>query len=344
LVRLMGGRIGVESEVGGGSKFHFTVRFRRQQGASELLIPAELAYLRGLPVLVVDDNATNRRILERTLTNWHMAPTVVANGWEGLTAMERAKADGKPFALILIDVQMPGMDGFSLVEHIQRSPSLAGPTIMMLSSGGEPGEVARGRQLGVAAYLTKPAQEADLLDCLLASMGMRSPRSHEPSSIPAPVRSSGPRRLRILLAEDNPVNQKLAVRLLEKRGHVVVAAGNGRQALAAFAQEHFDVVLMDVQMPEMDGFEATAAIRDEEKTTGAHVPIIAMTAHAMKGDEERCLRAGMDGYVSKPIDAQSLFRAIESLIPTGSEPAGVAENVECTTPAEGEKAADASVA
>ena len=140
------------------------------------------------------------------------------------------------------------------------------------------------------------------------------------------------------------MNQKLAVRLLEKRGHAVVAAGNGRQALAAFAQEHFDVVLMDVQMPEMDGFEATAAIRDEEKTTGAHVPIIAMTAHAMKGDEERCLRAGMDGYVSKPIDAQSLFRTIESLIPTGSEPAGVAEDVERTTPAECEKAADGSAA
>jgi CheY-like chemotaxis protein len=214
----------------------------------------------------------------------------------------------------------------------------------MLSSGGQPGEVARGRQLGVAAYLTKPVQEEDLLDSLLASMGMRSPRPHEPSSIPAPVRSGGPRRLRVLLAEDNPVNQKLAVRLLEKRGHAVVAAGDGRQALAALAQEHFDVVLMDVQMPDMDGFEATAAIRDEEKTTGAHVPIIAMTAHAMKGDEERCLRAGMDGYVSKPIDAPSLFRTIESLIPAGSEAAGVAENVDCATQAEREKAADGSVA
>ncbi len=322
LVRMMGGRMWVESEVGTGSTFHFTVRFRRQGGAAEPVVPAELAYLRGLPVLLVDDNATNWRILEETLTNWRMAPTAVGSGREALAVMERAKDEGTPFALILVDVQMPEMDGFALVEHIQRSPKLAGPTIMMLSSAGQPGDLARARQLGVAAYLTKPIKQADLLDALLAAMGMQSAVAPEPAPRTAPVRSRGPRALRILLAEDNPVNQKLAVRMLERQGHTVVAVGNGREALAAWAQDHFDVVLMDVQMPEMDGFEATAEIRKREvqqaDTNGSrgasHVPIIALTAHAMKGDEERCLGAGMDGYVSKPIRREALLETIDRLV------------------------------
>jgi CheY-like chemotaxis protein/HPt (histidine-containing phosphotransfer) domain-containing protein len=266
-----------------------------------------------LPVLVVDDNATNRRILYEVLTHWRMRPTAADGGIAALTELRHAVALGQPFPLLLIDAQMPDMDGFTLVERIKQDPTLSAATIMMLSSADLPGDAARCRSLGVAVYLTKPIKQSELLDAILTALGAPAPAAERiPLSAPSP--DTARPSLRILLAEDNVVNQKLVTRLLEKRGHTVMVAEDGRAALAAIDRELFDVVLMDVQMPEMDGLEATAAIRAREQATGAHLQVVAMTAHAMKGDEERCLDAGMDGYVSKPISAERLFEAIDRVL------------------------------
>jgi CheY-like chemotaxis protein len=205
------------------------------------------------------------------------------------------------------------MDGFALAERLRQSPALAGPRILMLTSAGHPEDVARCRQLGIGAYLMKPVKQSELLETILAALGASTSRV-EPA-VPACAAPEGGRRLRVLLAEDNPVNQKLAVRLLEKQGHAVVVAGTGREALAALEGGSFDVVLMDVQMPEMDGLETTAAIRAREQQGAPHVPIIGLTAHAMKGDRERCIEAGMDDYVSKPIQPQDLYATIARLLP-----------------------------
>ncbi len=315
LVALMGGTIWVESVPGQGSTFFFTARFARSHEAPPPRRPDEQMDVRDLPVLVVDDNATNRRILEEMLTNWHMKPTVVAGGREALDALERARDARAPFSLVLTDGMMPDMDGFDLAEQIQRRPELTRATVLMLSSAGQTGDRARCRELGVSGYLTKPVKQSDLLDTIMTALGTSSP----PAAAPPPAASEsvpGLRPLRILLAEDNAVNQRLAVRTLEKRGHVVIVAANGREALDTLDQtkEPFDVVLMDVQMPEMDGFEATAAIREREQTTKTHLPIVAMTAHAMKGDRERCLAAGMDGYVSKPLQTSELFAALADVL------------------------------
>jgi CheY-like chemotaxis protein len=245
------------------------------------------------------------------LLQWHMRPTTVDGGRAAVGCMMHAAGNGGPFPLVLIDAHMPETDGFALVERIQHIPELAGATIMMLSSVNLSGEAARCRTLGVAAYVAKPIRQSELLDAMLVALGnttCAAPRT----AIQPPLEPSV-RRLHILLAEDNLVNQRLAARMLEKRGHAVAVANNGREALAALAQEHFDVVLMDVQMPEMDGIEATAAIREFEKTTGGHVPIIAVTAHALKGDEQRCLAAGMDRYLAKPVRARDLLAVIEEL-------------------------------
>jgi PAS domain S-box-containing protein len=313
LVRMMKGRIWLESAPGQGSTFHFTAGFTTQKAPTRRPARGEPDNLRGMSVLVVDDNTTNRRILEEILRQWEMKPALADGGWTALTALTRAKDSGKPFPLVLIDAQMPEMDGFTLAERIKHDPALAGATIMMLTSMGRPGDGARCRELGIAAYLIKPIAQSDLLEAILIALGNDSGRAERPSLITRhSLRESRP-LLRVLLAEDNLVNRELAVRLLEKRGHTVIVAGNGKEVLAALQKQTFDVVLMDVQMPEMDGLEATAAIRAKEKTTGAHLPIIAMTAHAMKGDRERCLAAGMDGYVPKPIQAKALLDTIESL-------------------------------
>jgi PAS domain S-box-containing protein len=323
LVKLMGGRVWVESDAGRGSTFQFTARFGLSEGPAPRQAPVELARVRGLPALVVDDNATNRLILNDLLTHWGMAPTLVASGREALTAMHRAAADGEPFSLVLLDNMMPEMDGFMLAEEIHRHPGLAGSTLMMLSSADRRDNAARCRELGVTTYLTKPIKRAELLHAIMTAVD--GPAGGKVRVATGARSAIGPsdRGLRLLLTEDNAVNQKLALRLLEKRGHKVVVASNGREALEALEGQAFDVVLMDVQMPEMDGFEATTAIRAKEKTTGGHVPIVAMTAHAMKGDRERCLQVGMDGYISKPLQPTELFEAVEGLAAAGAPCGGL---------------------
>ncbi|MBV9122500.1 MAG: response regulator [Planctomycetes bacterium] len=319
LVEMMGGRLTVESDVGRGSTFQFTVWFEVQRGQVERLMPAAPDRLHGLSVLVVDDNATNRRILEELLSNWGLKPTVVDGGPAALAALERAHQTRTPFGLVLLDGQMPGMDGFTLAEHIRRHPEWHESLIMMLSSAGTTGHAARARDLGVADFLTKPIKQADLWKAILQALG--TPVPVEPT-VPAaaPVAPRSLRLLRILLAEDNLVNQKLAISLLERQGHSVAVANNGREVLAALEKQTFDLVLMDVQMPVLDGLETTAAIRAHERETGRHVPIIAMTAYAMKGDRERCLGAGMDGYISKPIRLPELLKAIEDVLSIPSIP------------------------
>jgi len=315
LVEMMGGRIEVESAPGQGSTFCFTAPLGiGKPGARSPA--AEPVNTSGVSVLVVDDNLTNRRIVEGALIEAGMKSTAAANGWEALGALEDAHRAGRPFALVLIDAQMPQMDGFTLVEQIRGRKEWAVPTMMMLSSAGRRGDAARCRELGVAAYVTKPIVAEELLEAVRNVMRTRPQASAPTALVTRHSLREAATGLRILLAEDNVVNQQLAVRLLEKRGYQVMVTGNGREALNALAEGDFDLVLMDVQMPEMGGLEATAAIRLQEEATGWHIPIIALTAHAMKGDEERCLAAGMDAYLAKPVKANELYAAIEKRVRT----------------------------
>jgi two-component system, sensor histidine kinase and response regulator len=311
LVEMMGGSIGVESEPGRGSTFHFTARFALDKAPPARVAPREAVNLRGLRGLVIDDNAANRRILEAMLKHWQMRPTMAEGGEAGLKFMRNAKAAGESFPLILLDSQMPDMDGFTVAERIKQDPALTGATIMMLTSAGQRGDAARCRKLGIAAYLIKPIRHWELLEAILAALGMAPGQGTQTPLVTRHwLRETRP-RLHILLAEDNPVNRQLAVNLLRKRGHTVVAVQNGREALDVLDKEHFDSILMDVQMPEIDGFEATRLIREKERASGKHITIIAMTAHAMKGDREKCLEAGMDRYVSKPINPEEFYGAVE---------------------------------
>jgi two-component system, sensor histidine kinase and response regulator len=312
LVRLMGGRIWVESEAGTGSTFHFTARLAPGDAAAAAAV-SDPVDLRDLRALIVDDNVTNRRLLEQMLVGWRMIPTLASGVREGLAALRAARGAGRPFALVLADVQMPEADGFALAEAIKREPAIAGAALLMLTSAGRPGDAARCRELGVAAYLTKPIKGSELRDAIVSALLLKPDEQDRPLVTRHSIREA---RLsgRVLLIEDNPVNQLMARRLLEKRGHTVVLANNGREALAILdeaAGVRFDCVIMDVQMPEMNGFECTALIRERERRTGSHLPIIAMTAHAMKGDEARCLAAGMDAYLSKPIQPDELFEVVE---------------------------------
>ena len=313
LVNMMGGRVWIESEPDQGSQFHFTVSFELQPTSSELGFPEQSINLEGVPVLVVDDNLTNRLILEKTLLYWKMKPTVVASALEALEALQKAHNQGTPFLLMLTDCMMPEMDGFELIDNINQHPEISTPTIILLTSAGERGDAAKCQSLGVAAYLLKPVSQSVLLLSIAKVLQMPSGTVEMKSLVTRHFIRESKRRLRILLAEDNVVNQKLATKLLEKMGHSVSVAEDGKKALEAMAQGVFDLVMMDVQMPEMDGFEATRIIRNQEEDTGTHVPIVAMTAHAMKGDREKCLQSGMDGYVSKPIDPQKLYATIENL-------------------------------
>ena len=311
LVQMMAGKIWVEEGPGGvGSSFHFTVR--QQVHPEHILgsVPAALESLRGLRLLVVDDNTTNRHILLRTLHKWGVEPVAVNSGPAALEALRSRMDRGDPFRLILLDAQMPGMDGFETASRINQQPGIKAP-IIMLRSVGNPGDTARRRSTGIGSYLNKPVRPEELLRAICAAMKTQSPGDGA-AEVAAPP-GSGKRRLRILLAEDNLVNRTLAIRLLEREGHQITAARDGREAVTLFRAEAFDVALMDIQMPEMDGFEATAAIRQHERTSGRHLPIVAMTALAMKGDAERCLAAGMDAYISKPIDGGKLRQTIAEL-------------------------------
>ena len=315
LVQMMGGKLWVESRPGEGSTFHFTARLGLLPAETHEPSRDEWADLRGVPVLVVDDNATCRRALFATLRSWRMRPEAADGAPAALEAVTRAKRNGDAFKVILIDSQMPGMDGYVLAARIWKSGLAPDASIILLTSGGLRSDAARSLEAGMAVQLAKPVFPREMLGAILKS------RAPAPDTAPRPVaeavslepgRRSG---IRILVAEDNPVNQQLVVRLLEKRGHQVTLAGNGREALAVLERQAFDLVFMDIQMPGMDGIEATREIRAKEKLTREHLPIVAMTAHAMKGDRERCLAAGMDEYVTKPIKSSELFGAIEKLVP-----------------------------
>jgi two-component system sensor histidine kinase/response regulator len=319
LVGLMGGRLWVKSVEGTGSTFHFTMRVDPGQ-ASEAVQQPPIG-LRGLSVLVVDDNATNRRVFEKTLEKWRMRPTLVDGGVAALDAWRAAASRGEPFDLVLLDANMPGMDGFEVAQLLKKDRTAAGTTIMMLTSSGEPQDSERCRQLGIASYLVKPVRQVALSAAILEALGRSSARP-----VPAAPSATMERRLaaergplRILLAEDNVVNQRVAIAVLQKARHDVTLAENGRLALEALERAPFDLILMDMQMPEMGGAEAMAIIRERERATGAHIPIVAVTAHALAGDRERCLNAGADGYVSKPVSADALFAAIEAVLPERSE-------------------------
>ncbi len=314
LVKLMGGSIWVQSEVGRGSIFHVLVPMPVASEDQTRPPQTSTGVVGGTRVLVVDDNQTNRQILEEMLKNWGMLPTTADGARQALEELRKARDDQRPFRLVLTDVNMPEIDGFDFAELIkQEEPQLDSPVILMITSGDRPGDIARCRQLGVAAHLLKPIKQSELFDTIVAALGISVPED----AIDGTERVQAPptvRPLQILLAEDSQVNQKLAVGILKKQKHSVFIANNGREALKAWSQQHFDLILMDVQMPEMDGLDTTCEIRAKEAETGAHIPIVAMTAHAMKGDRERCLECGMDDYISKPIRVQQLNETIASVL------------------------------
>lgn len=307
LVPLMNGRTWVESVPGKGSTFHFTARFERDYSPHPL--PASLESLKGLRVLVVDDNATNCLILQETLTAWMMRPKCVRSAEAALSELRNAVTSQDPFRVVLSDVHMPDVDGFELALRIRRDDRFDSTMIMMLSSGAGPEDVSRCHELGAINHLIKPIKPSELLDSIAAVMGQMEHHEVPTAAVPEPRRS-----LRILLVEDSEANQQLALGVLRKWGHFLTVANNGREAVEEFLRGKFDVVLMDVQMPEVDGLQATARIRDYEQQHGGHVPIIAMTAHAMKGDREVFIRAGMDDYVTKPIRWPDLRQALDNAV------------------------------
>ncbi len=317
----MGGAIGVESTPGEGSTFSFGVRLPR--AAAGTVVPVTpmatgADVVAGCRALVVDDNDTNRRILAEVLGGWNVEVVTASDGDAALRLVESARHHGQRFDAMLVDVHMPGMDGFTLVGELQARYGIAGTAILMLTSDRRPGDAARCRALGVAHHLIKPIQHHELRRALSALIDERDGRSR-PAAVTADVPASATLpRLRILVAEDNVVNQRLATAMFKRLGHEAVIANDGAEAITALAQERFDVVFMDVQMPTMSGFDATAAIRAAEREskargTSVRVPIIAMTAHAMSGDRERCLEAGMDDYITKPVSLAIIDAALRRL-------------------------------
>jgi two-component system sensor histidine kinase/response regulator len=310
LVERMGGRIWVESEAGQGSTFH--VELPLALGSSiAAAASAPIADLRGVRVLVVDDNRTNRRLIHDLAVQWEMRPEIADSGAAAIVALDQAYERGEAFPLVLLDAHMPGVDGFEVAGHIRRRPALAGATVLMLTSDDRAGDQARCRELGMSSCLVKPLTRAALLSAITSALAAGAGRPAAARRVvPRPEGSSG---LRVLLAEDNPVNQRVASALLAREGHAVTIVATGVAAIAAVSSQQFDVIFMDVQMPEMGGLEATAAIRQLEKCTGTRIRIIAMTAHAMHGDRERCMEAGMDDYVAKPIRIDELREALRQV-------------------------------
>lgn len=330
LVEIMGGRIWLESKQGIGSAFHVQLPFALPESLPlTLQNQAKSAALCDARVLIVDDNYANRRILQGMLINWHMKPHIAGDGPSALRDLQQASGTGVPFELVLLDAMMPGMDGFAVVEKIRSTPGIADTPVILLTSADVRQCSARCQALEIRTYLMKPVKQVDLHDAIVRALSLARERHRElwftqaeeagAPLLPRPehdATSTGP--LRILLAEDNLTNQLLVTSLLQKRGHTVFPATSGKEAVSAFATQQFDLIVMDVQMPEMNGLEATAAIREIEKSTGSHVPILALTAHAIEGDRARCLAAGMDGYVSKPICVNDFMSAIAQLLPAGA--------------------------
>jgi len=315
LVEMMGGKIWIESESGKGSTFRFTAHFKPAIADKEKAEPLIQDRLKAMPVLVVDDNYTNGRILHDMTQTWGMRPVVAHGGSEALAIARAAHQNGEPFRLVLLDVCMPEMDGFEVAEKFRDDPMLRDATILLLTSAGRPGEAARCLELRISAYLLKPVMKADLLTAILTVLGHQSglERAADPPLVTRhSIRESAIKR-RVLVAEDNAINQALIMRLLANMGHSPVLAQNGKEAVSLASSEVFDLVFMDVQMPEMDGLAATRAIRQRETMDGTHLPIYAMTAHAMKGDRERCLESGMDGYLTKPIRFSDVERTLANL-------------------------------
>jgi CheY-like chemotaxis protein/HPt (histidine-containing phosphotransfer) domain-containing protein len=327
----MNGYLWLESEENQGSTFYFTARLalgtRKEEAA-----PAAIEELQGLRVLVVDDNATNRRILNDLLTSWHMVPHLAATAENALVQMQEANANSQPFAFVLIDGRMPGTDGFTLAQHITETPVLTGATLMMLTSSDQKEERDRCQAMGLAGFMLKPIRPSELLLALLKARGKVIEETRKSKTLFA---QKSRQKLRLLVAEDNAVNQKLAVRFLQKWGHESLVATNGKEAYEHFLHAGpFDAILMDVEMPVMNGMEATAAIRQHEQSSGMHIPIIAMTAHAMVGDKEQCLAGGMDAYVSKPLRAEELFATLEQFAQQSKETVAPASQAEAPVPAE----------
>jgi signal transduction histidine kinase/DNA-binding response OmpR family regulator len=312
LVEMMGGRIWVEGDPGKGSTFHFSARLEISPVPVEHTVDIALEALRGMRALVVDDNYTNRRILHEMLLRWKMCPELAESGADAITMLRRAAKEKRAYPLVIVDRHMPEMDGFMLLETVHADPDLESTAIMMLTSGDQPEDSRRCQELGVAEYAIKPVSQQELLKLILRALGKvaKEEKSVTPHTLPAvqPLSTSTP--LRILLAEDNVFNQKVAIGLLSRMGHNVTVANNGLEAIDLYSRNSFDLVLMDIQMPEMDGFRATELLRQQQEESGVHVPIVAMTAHAMQGDREKCLAAGMHDYISKPIGRKELTEVI----------------------------------
>ncbi|MCA9135644.1 MAG: response regulator, partial [Planctomycetales bacterium] len=328
LVELMGGTISVESEIGEGSKFSFTMHLRPAPEGTEAKAANGIVYVGGSKVLVVDDNTTNRKILQEMLSNWGMVPILADSGESALRMLREAAQNNEPCKLIVSDVHMPNMSGYDFIEQVRQDSSVAATPIVILTSGGREGEESLRDRLDISERLLKPVKQSELFDAIVRTLGVTSPEDSDDFDYDHPM-DDVLDNLNVLLAEDNAINQKLAVGVLSRFGHRVTVANNGAEAVEAIENAAFDVILMDVQMPIMDGFAATKAIREKEKDTGKHIPIIAMTAHAMKGDREKCIDAGMDEYVAKPIRIGVLKEKLCAVLHPSFQSAGSDSEDDC---------------